>query len=58
MRISYGRVRGSDTPPAPEIMYKQAQGAQKDLTGAKKNNKKKFLKKFCTVICVVLHLVT
>ena len=35
MRISYGRIR--DTTPAPEIMYKHAQGAQKGLTATKKD---------------------
>ena len=36
MHISYGRCGVPDTTPAPEIMYKHAQGAQKDLTATKK----------------------
>ena len=32
-----------DTTPAPEIMYKHAQGAQKGLTAAKKNKNKKII---------------
>ena len=41
MRISYGWVRVPDTTPAPEIMYKHAQGVQKGLTATQKKKKKK-----------------
>ena len=40
MRISYGRVRGPDTTPATEIMYKHALGAQKGPKATKKTKNK------------------